>query len=70
MVYIPTKVLYRLQACVMQEFQSRALTDATNLEVGREVAKVLHNTFLPVDIGEGGGEEMCRQVREGTNKSL
>jgi hypothetical protein len=38
MAQIPTKALYRLQASVMQEVQSRARTDATNLEVGREVA--------------------------------
>jgi hypothetical protein len=44
MVQIPTKVLYRLQASVMQEVQSRAMQDATNLEVGREVAEVLQIT--------------------------
>jgi hypothetical protein len=37
MAQIPTKELYRLQESVMQEVQSRAHTDATNLEVGREV---------------------------------
>jgi hypothetical protein len=37
MVQIPTEELYGLQASVMQEVQSRARTNATNLEVGREV---------------------------------
>jgi hypothetical protein len=41
---IPTKELYRLQASVMQELQSRAHADYTNFEVGREVTKVLHIT--------------------------
>ena len=40
----PTKAIYGLQATVMQEVQSRARTDATNLEVGKEVAEVLQIT--------------------------
>jgi hypothetical protein len=35
---IPTKALYVLQASVMQEVQSRAYADATNLDMGRGVA--------------------------------
>jgi hypothetical protein len=38
MAQIPTKALYGLHASVMQEVQSRAHVDATNLEVGRGVA--------------------------------
>ena len=41
MAQIPKKVLYGLQESVMQEVQSRACADATNLEVGREVFEVL-----------------------------
>jgi hypothetical protein len=44
MAQIPTKALYGLQASIMQEVQSRAHTDATNLEVGREVTKMLQIT--------------------------
>jgi hypothetical protein len=44
MAQIPTKALYGLQASVMQEVQSRARANATNLEVGREVAEVLQIT--------------------------
>jgi hypothetical protein len=44
MVQIPMKALYRLQASIMKEVQSRALTDATNLEVGRGVAEMLQIT--------------------------
>jgi hypothetical protein len=44
MAQIPMKALYRLQASVMQEVQSRAHTDATNLEVGRGVTKMLQIT--------------------------
>jgi DNA repair exonuclease SbcCD ATPase subunit len=44
MAQIPTKALYRLQASVMQEVQSRARVDATNLEVGRGVVEMLQIT--------------------------
>jgi hypothetical protein len=46
MEHIPTKALYGLHANVMQEVQSRARADATNLEVGRGVAKILQ---IPCD---------------------
>jgi hypothetical protein len=45
MEQIPTKELYGLQASVMQEVQSRARADATNLEIGREVTEVLQITY-------------------------
>jgi hypothetical protein len=38
---IPTKSLYGLQASVMQEVQSRAREDATNLTIGCEVKEIL-----------------------------
>jgi len=41
MAQIPTKALYGLQASIMQEVQSRARADATNLEVGRGVIEML-----------------------------
>jgi hypothetical protein len=49
MAQIPTKALYGLQASVMQEVQSRARADATNLEVGRGVMRCfkLHVTNSP-----------------------
>jgi hypothetical protein len=44
MAQIPTKALYGLQASVMQEVQSRAHVDATNLEVGRGVVEMIQIT--------------------------
>jgi hypothetical protein len=41
---IPTKALYGLQASVMQEVQSRAREDATNLALDREVKEILQVT--------------------------
>jgi hypothetical protein len=41
---IPTKALYGIQASIMQEVQSRARTNATNLEVGRGVIEMLQIT--------------------------
>jgi hypothetical protein len=38
---IPMKELYGLHASIMKEVQSRSHADATNLEVGRGVAKML-----------------------------
>jgi hypothetical protein len=41
---IPTKSLYGLQASVMQEVQSRARVDATNLAIDHEVKEILQVT--------------------------
>jgi hypothetical protein len=41
MEHISTKDLYGIQASVMQEVQSRARANATNLEVGRGVIEML-----------------------------
>jgi hypothetical protein len=41
---IPTKALYGLQASMMQDVQSRAMEDATNLAIGREVKEILQVT--------------------------
>jgi hypothetical protein len=38
---IPMKALYGLQACVMQEVQSRAREDSTNLVLDCEVKEIL-----------------------------
>jgi hypothetical protein len=45
MTQIPTKALYELQNNIMKKVQSIARIDATNLEVGRGVIEILHNTF-------------------------
>jgi hypothetical protein len=37
MTQIATNEIYGLQASAMQEVQSRARTDATNMEISREV---------------------------------
>jgi hypothetical protein len=58
MAQIPTKALYGLQASVMQEVQSRAHADATNLEVGREVAEVLQITCDQLNL-EKEEEKKC-----------
>jgi hypothetical protein len=44
MAQIPTKELYGIQAIIMQEVQSRARADVTNLEVGRGVVEMLQIT--------------------------
>jgi hypothetical protein len=38
---IPTKALYKLQVSVMQEIQSRARSDMTNLQIAQEENMVL-----------------------------
>jgi hypothetical protein len=45
MAQIPTKELYGLQANVMQEVQSRARTNSTNLELGRGVVEIIQIIF-------------------------
>jgi hypothetical protein len=42
---IPTKSLYGLQASVMQELQTRARLDATNLEIDQEVKEIMQVTY-------------------------
>jgi hypothetical protein len=44
MAQIPTKALYKLQASIMKEVQSRVHTDATKLEVGRGFTEMLQIT--------------------------
>ena len=44
MAQITTKEIYKIHVSVMQEVQSRARADATKLEVGRGVAKILQIT--------------------------
>jgi hypothetical protein len=45
MAQIPTKALYGLQASIMQEMQSKAHANATNLKVGRGVIEMLQITY-------------------------
>jgi hypothetical protein len=42
---IPTKSLYGLQASVMQELQTRARLDATNLEIDQEVKEMMQVSY-------------------------
>jgi len=41
---IPTKVLYGLEASVMQEAQSIARVDAANIVIGHEVKEIIQVT--------------------------
>jgi hypothetical protein len=45
---IPTKALYKLQISMAHEVQSRARTDATNLETSREAKEVLERVLTEV----------------------
>jgi hypothetical protein len=56
MAQIPTKELYILQASVMQEVQSRAHANATNLEFGRGVAKMLQITYDQLNLEKEEGK--------------
>jgi hypothetical protein len=60
MAQIPTKALYGLQASVMQEVQSRARVDATNLEVGRGVVEMLQITCDQLTMEKEEEKEMHR----------
>jgi hypothetical protein len=62
MAHIPTKALYGLHASVMQEVQSRAHADATNLEVGRGVTEMLQITCDQLTV-EKEEEKECTQTR-------
>jgi hypothetical protein len=59
MAQIPTKALYGLQASIMQEVQSRARVDATNLEVGRGVVEMLQITCDQLTSEKEEEKEMC-----------
>jgi hypothetical protein len=49
---IPTKALYKLQVSVVQEIQSRARSDATNLQLAQE-----DNTSLKEALSQEGKEK-------------
>jgi hypothetical protein len=49
---IPTKALYKLQVSVAQEIQSRARSDATNLQIAQE-----ENVILKEVINQEGKEK-------------
>jgi hypothetical protein len=69
LTHIPTKALYALQVSVMQEAQSRARVNSTNLQIDREVKEILQVTCEKIT-REGGGETMHRKTREETRKSI
>jgi hypothetical protein len=47
---VPTKALYKLQMSITQEVQSRARTNATNLETSKEEKEVLEIALKEVQI--------------------
>jgi len=47
-VRIPTKALYKLQMSIVQEVQSRARTNATDLEITKEDKEVLEIVLTEV----------------------
>jgi hypothetical protein len=55
---IPTKALYKLQVSIMQEIQSRARSDATNLQLVQE-----DNTSLKEALSQEGKERKIAQQR-------
>jgi hypothetical protein len=65
MEQIPTKALYGLQVSIMQEFHSRACTDATNLEVGREVTKVLQITCDQLNLEKEEEKKRADRLEKG-----
>jgi hypothetical protein len=54
---IPTKVLYKLQVSVVQEIQSRARSDATNLQIAQEENMVLKEAIIQ----EGQKKEIAQK---------
>jgi hypothetical protein len=70
MAHIPTKDLYGLQASVMQEVQSRACTDATNLEVGRGFTEMLQITCDQLTMEKEEEKECADMVREGIDNDI
>jgi hypothetical protein len=55
---IPTKALYKLQVSIAQEIQSRARSDATNLQLAQE-----DNTSLKEALSQEGKERKLAQQR-------
>jgi len=65
MAWIPTKALYGLQASIMHESHSMACTDATNLEVGRGVAEMLHITCDQLTVKKEEEKECTDRIEQG-----
>jgi hypothetical protein len=65
MAQIPTKALYKLHASVMQEVQSRARLDETNLEVGRGVTKMLQITCDELTVEKEEEKEHTEILEQG-----
>jgi hypothetical protein len=60
---IPTKALYKLQISVAHEVQSRARTDAMNLETTKEVKEILEISLNQVQL-ERDEEKQCMEKLE------
>jgi hypothetical protein len=60
---VPTQVLYKLQMSVAKEVQSRARTDATNLQKAKEEKEVLEIVLKEVHI-KHEEEKQCTYILE------
>jgi hypothetical protein len=67
MAQIPTKALYRIHASVMQEVKSKAYADATKLEVGRGVVKMIQITCDQLTMEKEEEEECANKLEHGLN---
>jgi predicted nucleic acid-binding Zn-ribbon protein len=65
MAQIPTKPLYKLQASVMEEVQSRAHVDATNMEVGRGVTEMIQITCDQLTAEKEEEKEHTNKLEQG-----
>jgi hypothetical protein len=63
---IPKKYLYKLQMSVAQEVQSRARTDATNLETTREAKEGTRDIYYRSMNRTRGRKMTCREIGEKT----
>jgi predicted RNase H-like nuclease (RuvC/YqgF family) len=65
MAHIPIKSLYNLQTSVMEEVQSRAHVDATNLEFSRGVTKILQITCDELNLEKEEGKGCIENLEKG-----
>jgi hypothetical protein len=69
-MHISMKDLYGLQASVMQEVQSRAHVDATNLEVGRGVTEMLQITCDQLTVEKEEEKECTDRLEKGLTMDI
>jgi hypothetical protein len=69
MLHIPMKDLYEIQSSVMQEVQTRAHADATNLEMGRGVADILQITCDLLTMEKENEKEQTDTIEHGLTKT-